>query len=345
MSFDGEALFFSPWRFPPRTERLLELIENFRRLGYQTVIIDWGGLFPWSDACFQSRFSYPEHAVVEAHKRAADAGLALVPRFPFGGGMSSFLSNPAYANLRLAGRDPDFIDPAAPGAVKFLCDLLEDMRALLPALPGIYLDPGGEGLADESYVPDLLEKVFPGFVDAARGLTLIASASLAETAGASCICTILSAKPEEIVSDHKCRLPPTAEIYLHLMPEAPGIPGEIRTEVTRSRKLRGGFERFAKRIDNCWEIIREAAESSFLPPSLGYSPERSGAALSYKAERLKEILAEATESLDGFVCILEPLTAPGILASWIGSRIAAVEEQIGDMREKNRLVTVWIERE
>ena len=345
MSFDGEALFFSPWRFPPRTERLLELVGDFRRLGYRTAIIDWGGLFPWSDASFRSRFSYPEHAVVEAYKRAADAGLALVPRFPFGGGMSSFLSSPAYENLRLGGRDPGFIDPAAPGAVKFLCDLLEDMRALLPALPGIYLDPGGEGLPDESYVPDLLEKVFPGLVDAAGGLKLIASSSLAETAGASDICTTLSAKPEDLVRDHKCRLPPTVEIYLDLMPEAPAIPGEIRTEVTRSRKLREGFERFAERIDRCWEIVREAAEGSFLPPSLGYSPERSGSELSCKADRLREILAEAMESLDGFGCILEPLTAPGIVASWVGSRVAAVEEQIIRVREKTRSVAVWIERE
>ncbi len=340
------ALFFSPALFPPRTERLIELVDAFRWLGYALVIIDWGNLFPWSEERFRGPLAYPEHAVVEVHKRAAESGLTLLPRLPAGGGMSTFLSLPRFKNLRLDGCYPDLLDPVVPGAAKFVSDLLEDMRALLPDLPGIYIDPELNGSNDEHYIKEFLGNLLPRLLEDTGDLPVVAHPCIAGSSGVCDRCASLVKEPDRFCELNYRGLPPTIEIYLDLMPRpSRGGASEIDHDLSRARKLRDTFERFLKDVDACWDLIRYNKETCLIPPSMGNTPEKTRADLRMTVDELQLKSAQMSESLDDALPLLEPLVAPGTLRQWGRSKIGPVRDQITQLQMQAYQVETWIETE
>ncbi len=342
MELKGPALFFAPWRFPPKAERLIRLVESFAGLGYRTVIIDWGGLFPWSEKRFQGKWSYPEHAVVEAHTRALGKGLVLLPRFPFGSGMSTFLSDPAYRALRLGGIDPDLLDPSAPGAAKFVCDLLDDMRVLLPDLEGIYIDPVTGGALDERYLGELLDRIFPRLLEAAAGLPVVTAPHTSGSPATDGRCSVLPVEPDDFGQKMRDELPPTIETHLDSMP---GFAAGVRIEGVEpefSAELRGKFESLLRRLNGCRGLMQAAAEDSALPPGLGYPLARSRVILKTAIDEAEAILAGLSAYGSELEPALKPYVAPGVLSGWIRSRIDPVRDQLGLLKAKYRTVEAWI---
>jgi len=342
MKTEGPALFFAPWRFPPTPERLIALVARFSAFGYRTVIVDWGGLFPWSEKRFQEQGVYPELAVVEAHRRASGNGLNLLPRLPFGSGMGNFLKSPGYGSLRLGGTDPEAIDPAAPGAAKFACDLLEDIRLLLPGLSGVYIDPVPGGAADPECLQCLAHRVLPRLLESASGLRLFAGkdvAGLPEMAG-TCACM----ETDRFIPSGNSGLPPTIEIYFDLMPGAAEGTKSEDGELRRSAGLREELGCFAQLLERSWTLIRAASEESFLPPALANSAQKSAAALRRALAELDVLLQRLAVAARGFEAVLGPMVAPGVSAGWSGSRIRALEEERERLEAKLRLVETWVER-
>lgn len=338
------ALFISPGLFPPKAERLIELIGRFSLSGYGLVIIDWGGLFPWSEKRFQCAAAYPEHAVVEVHSRAADAGLVLLPKLPAGGGMSTFLSPPGYRSLRLCGSDPDFLDPSAPGSSKFVSDLLEDMRALINDQDGVYISPLQNGVRDDGYRKDFCEILLPKLLDEAGDFPTIVDPSLAEATRKYKSSRVLTKEPERFFGINQSGLPPTIEIYLDLMsgePEGSILAGD--PEMVRSIELRALFELFAKDIDSCWDMIRKVREDASFPPCTGYSPQRSSVLYQNAIDDLESAIERLSNLVDDAAVPLKSCLDSDVLNRWGRSRIDPVIEQISQLRALSRQVQPWIE--
>jgi hypothetical protein len=346
MDAADRSLFFSPGLFPPKPERCIELVDTFRRCGYTLLVVDWGNLFPWSEERFQCPLTYPEHAVVEIHRRASESGLTLLPRLPVGGGMSNFLSPPGFRSLRLDRYDPEVLDPAAPGAAKFVTDLLEDMRALLPDLPGVYIDFELCGTKDDRDINDSLGCLISKVLEEAGRLPIIAGPSFSGDSGESDCYTSLVKNPECFCEQNYRGLPPTAEIFLDLMQKpSAGALVENDPDLNRARELRTIFEHFLKALDHCWNLIRTVRESTTLSPSMGYSPERSRVLFQRTIDELHQYVQRMTDLLESVETSLKPLIAPGILQWWGRSRIDSVREQISQLQVRSWQVETWIEME
>ena len=344
MEGPDRALYISLGLFPPKAERLIELVGRFRQFGYGLVIIDWGGLFPWSEKRFQCAQAYPEHAVVEVHSRAADSGLTLIPRLPAGGGMSTFLSPPGYRSLRLCGCDPDFIDPSSPGSAKFVSELLEDMRALLTDLSGVYIDPMHYGNPVDGYRKDFCEVFIPRVLEEAGGFPIIVPPFLAEAVCDHETSRALPRDPERFFGAKKGNLPPTLEIYLDLMPgpQADGFSSED-SEMVRSAELRALFEMFIRNVASCWELIRNVREDASFPPCTGYSPQRSQVLYQNAVGELESAVKRMDDLIDNAAAPLRSCIVPDVLRRWGRSRIDPVVEQISQLRALSRQVDSWIE--
>ncbi len=359
MELTETALYFEPWRFQPKTERLFELFDCFRRFGYKTAIVDWRGLFPWSEYKFRNRFAYSEHALVEIHRRAAEAGLQLVCRLSWGGGMGSFLSHPGYRHLRLREHDPDVINIDAPGAMKFLTDLLDDMVALLPELAGIYLDPGpvpvdraSAGSRDLNGSGILPEEPLRRFLDGVGNLRIIAAPCLSDQSLLRDQCIFMKKTPENFLDDGQSGFPPTLELYLDLMPRggsektdsdvARADEGDV--DRTRSTELRKKCAEVSFILEKCWESVRQLSEESYLPLPLGYTPEMSYASLFDGGRQLDRWIEESAVSLSDISRTLEPLLAPGVFDGWKESLLQPLRDQAAGLKQKARMVKVWIEK-
>jgi len=341
---EKKVLCFEPWRFQPKVERMIELIGCFGRFGYTTVIVDWRGLFPWSEERFRSRFAYPEHGIVEAYKEASAGNITLLTRLPCGSGMGNFLSHPGYRYLRNHPSDPETIRAGSQGAAKFVYDLLGDIVALIPDLAGIYIDPLPRQTVDQRYLEDLLGSIFPGLFDLTRGFAVIAAPYLSKWFLEEKRCTVLQAPPDIFFGADHTAIPPSLELYLHEMPCA-GAVAEDRRALEHSKTLKAECISVSKKIDECWRIIRMASEDSYLPAMLGCTPEMSRAILERYADEVKTLLEECERQFAEVSRLFGPFLLPGILDRWIESRIRPVDEQIGRIREKARMVEVWIRRQ
>lgn len=340
------ALYFKPWKFQPKTERLISLFGSFRRFGYKTVIIDWGGLFPWSERLFRSRFCYPEHAVVKAYAQAADAGVELYSRLPCGSGMGNFLSHPAYRSLRRTHQDPETIGATAIGATAFICELLSDMLSLLPGLQGVYIDPVADGGVDADYITKLLKDLLPRLHEQAPELSLIGAPYLKKQGFPIDLCKVLPSPPDDFVRDAPTVFPPTVELYFDKMPTACTLePCSELDEREGVASLRQKLLALGETLRGSWEYIREVEETFCLPASLGFSPgivcSKVRRAVVLLKKQVDELFFELLEVLAG----LKPLVYPGIVEAWVASRTKPIEEQIFMLEQRANALEVWIEAE
>ncbi len=348
-----QTLLFSPFRFPPRPERLLRLMELLPRLGFSRLIIDWGGLFPWTlDERFQSRLAYTDQVIAEADKAARQHGMENIPRLPVGRNMSCFLAHPTYRHLRLESNNPDVLDPNAPGVRKFIGDLLEDVISLTPEIVGVYFDPEPETPVLTEYakllVTTLLPAIGPEIVR--LGLCLF----MREDA-----IGVVDPVPESDVMEwvrpvrfplgyaHPLYFPPTLELALAALAESTGVDvTDLEAcELSHSGLLRDGFSSFCEGESICWQLIRSARQILVMSPSLGYCPARIFGEMDGLVRRLHEKLLAIDGLTEELRAGLLPATYHSVVTGWLRSRLEPIREELAVLRSRQRQVEAWMESE
>jgi hypothetical protein len=260
--------------------------------------------------------------------------------------MSDFLSPQAFRTLRFEGVDTDRLDPAAPGAVKFITDLAEDIVALLPDLPGVYVDPFLTRSVDERYGELYCRKIVPRLLDQTMPVPVFFGPGLDMRGECSSRADFFSDPPDLISIGSRPDLPPTVEIDLGSMrqPED-GRGGAPDRDIGRSVALRKKFEAFAGEVRGSWELIRSASEKSMLSPLLGYGPLPKLSVLTRSIEGLKSSLLRLNRFAEEAASLIEPCLVPGTLERWTSSKIDPIREGISRLEACSRQVTSWIETE
>jgi hypothetical protein len=258
--------------------------------------------------------------------------------------MHNFLAPPAFKCYRLDGADPDIMDPGAPGASKFISDLIEDMLSLLPDLPGVYVDTAAGAPPEVGYVECFQKMLLQQLSGLTTPLPVVFGPCCKDISSGLSNCTTLSHEPHLLPRGMCAELPPTVEAYFELMPEPVCDKSQTSdSELERSRRLREVFSHIAQETGKCWKIIRDASENSMLPPSLGFAPLRTLADLRRSIDKLNTILRSLSGLHDKAAGLLEPLTAPDVLEGWWFSKIDPIREQVLRLEARALQVKTWIE--
>lgn len=130
-----DGIFIDLTILPPTPERLARHLKMFREADFSTVVIDWGGMFPWTCAeGIHAPWGYDEHMV---DRISETSEIDLVPVLPLRTRADFILSLPEFSSMRHR-EYPGFIDTAAPGVLKLFEELIEDLMSLLPRTRRVY---------------------------------------------------------------------------------------------------------------------------------------------------------------------------------------------------------------
>lgn len=128
---------------PPTPERLLRLLEIFAGARYNTVLIEWEDMFPWTvDERFRCETAYSPEVIRSFAEKAAQLGVEIIPLVQCLGHMETPLSVPGYERLREVPDRPDVLNPLAPGARELVESMVYDVLQLLPRVKRFHL--GGD---------------------------------------------------------------------------------------------------------------------------------------------------------------------------------------------------------
>jgi len=316
------------------------------------VVVEWGGLFPWTlDERFQSRLAYTEDILTGLQKSAGELGVSLIPRLPAGGNMSCFLAHPAYRHLRRKS-DPDVIEPTAPGAAKFVSDLLEDIFSLLPTTEGVFFDPEPGRNVPGEYTDLVVANLLPTICNEAvrSDLRIFVPGRIRLSAFAAIdkelVDSIVALSPKTALPSSP-ELPPSAELVLDTLAASfHAADGALpEPDLEESRALRERFGAFCQSLNVCWSLIRATKQMLLTSTSLGHCI----AMVTHKAGRLvgeieREIGGSTilAKELDGE---LSPSVSGGAVALWLGSRIEPVKEEHAALENRVRQLEMWMESE
>ncbi|MBT3273245.1 MAG: hypothetical protein HN368_08835 [Spirochaetales bacterium] len=322
MEKSDKILYLEPNRFPFLPKRLIDILYLVKDTDFSQIVIDWSGLFPWSlDERFRCEYSYSEHEVSGFHKLAADLGIDAIPCLPLGSGMACFLSVPSYRYLRISDDEVDIINPAAPGAAKFVCDLLNDIVTLLPDLTSISIDtnPRSSIYGNEEYFRMVETSLMPNISSELAGLQL---GLLNDLTGAVSI---------EQMKGWMPGLPPTWEIFWD----------QLGAEGSRSSELRDQFSELADSLDSAWYHVRIARE---LAVSAGFHSEsprgyenKLGQVYRALTVLIGGLLTAGVELSNGLTSLIDA----AVIQSWLLEQIEPLREEEAVIGSRYRQLTGW----
>lgn len=357
MAKENRAFYYAPGMFPPKPERLLELVEFFSHSGYSPLIIDWGGLFPWSiDERFQNPMAYTEQVICELSARLKRLGTEHVPVLPAGPNMSCFLSLPAYRFLRWDDDDPDILDPAAPGAAKFVCDLLDDIVALLPDLRSIFLHITGpqRTTSGEGYPAAYAHRLLPKIVEEAkqREIRVVVPEPYFqgfEEPAATDLPGVFDMFGEtdrespvslRDLESWDAALPDSPELFLDRLGMRAGVGASDKIAV-RAYELRADFSDFCGVLDNGWLTARAAREAAIPSPALGSSPARACRRMKRAAAELEADISRLEEIGARLHARILRYTDESVITGWLRSRIEPLLEEAVVLASRLRQMELW----
>jgi len=128
---------------PPTPERLLSLLDVFKGLGFNSVLVEWEDTFPWTvDERFRSSTAYSPECITEFCRKAKTLDLEVIPLIQCLGHMENTLSVPGYEHLREIADNESGLDPMAPGARELIQSMVDDVMKLMPEVKYFHL--GGD---------------------------------------------------------------------------------------------------------------------------------------------------------------------------------------------------------
>lgn len=128
---------------PPTPKRLLELLDILAELRYNTILVEWENMFPWTvDSEFRSPKYYTPKQLDGFYKKAKELKIELIPLVQTIGHMETFLSPPKYKHLRECPDKSDVINPLAKGSKSFIESLVNDVLKQMPHINHFHL--GGD---------------------------------------------------------------------------------------------------------------------------------------------------------------------------------------------------------
>ncbi len=128
---------------PPTPKRMLELLELIAAARYNTVLLEWEDMFPWtiSDE-FRSPYCYTKKDIFGFNRTASRLGLELIPLVQCLGHMETPLGPAKYKGLRELPHDCFGLNALAKGARELVQAMVEDVMELMPGLKHFHL--GGD---------------------------------------------------------------------------------------------------------------------------------------------------------------------------------------------------------
>jgi hypothetical protein len=129
--------------FPPRPDRLLELIRHFHDMGISMLLLEFEDLFPWSvDERLQSPYAYPESVVDAVQNECLRLSLPLGCVLTNAGIPDCATHVSSFRRLQDGLLVPDAVEAHATSALGLARHLVDDLLSLLPRLSGLYLRRG-----------------------------------------------------------------------------------------------------------------------------------------------------------------------------------------------------------
>jgi hypothetical protein len=129
--------------FPPRPDRLLELIRHFHDMGISMLLLEFEDLFPWSvDERLQSPYAYPESVVDAVQNECLRLSLPLGCVLTNAGIPDCATHVSSFRRLQDGLVVPDAVEAHATSALGLTRHIVDDLLSLLPRLSGLYLRRG-----------------------------------------------------------------------------------------------------------------------------------------------------------------------------------------------------------
>jgi hexosaminidase len=128
---------------PPTPERLLSLLDVFAAMRFNSVLVEWEDMFPWTcDPRFRCATAYTPEQVRAFLNKAQELGIEVIPLVQSLGHMETPLKFPEYAHMREVPDDTGGLNPLAPGARELVQRMVDDVLALMPDIRHFHL--GGD---------------------------------------------------------------------------------------------------------------------------------------------------------------------------------------------------------
>lgn len=128
---------------PPTFERLMALIDVFGQMRFNTVVIEWEDMFPWSfDPLLRHPCHYTPEQVRRLDARCGELEIDLIPLVQSLGHMEFVLQHDRYHALRECPKRADALHPLHEGAADLVLQMVDDVMSLMPRIGHFHL--GGD---------------------------------------------------------------------------------------------------------------------------------------------------------------------------------------------------------
>ncbi len=135
--FEVRALNIDFSTVQPKPDYLLSLLDKLSELEINTLLVKWGGSYPWTtDFRLCTDFSFPEEVIDKFGKKAEELTIELIPFLPSVSDVAHVFEFPGYAMLKQhhPGRHSD-----STILVPLLEEFLEDIATLLPQVQRFFI--------------------------------------------------------------------------------------------------------------------------------------------------------------------------------------------------------------
>lgn len=127
----------------PSFDRLLRLLEIFKVLNFQIILLEWEDMFPWTcDERFRNPHAYTRDEVGKLSERCEELGLRIIPLVQGLGHSENVLRISDYKELREVPNRTDVFHPMNPEAPALLARMVCDVLELFPHVTHFHL--GGD---------------------------------------------------------------------------------------------------------------------------------------------------------------------------------------------------------
>lgn len=128
---------------PPTFERLMALVEVFDKMRFNSVVVEWEDMFPWSfDPKLRNASHYTAEQVKQFAKRCAELDIEIIPLIQCLGHLEFILQHEPYQHLAECPEYADTLNPLHEGSVKLVLQMVDDVLELLPEVTHFHL--GGD---------------------------------------------------------------------------------------------------------------------------------------------------------------------------------------------------------
>lgn len=128
---------------PPTEEGLLRLPKIVRSLGYDSILVEWEGMYPWKvDPLFRSPMAYSRSTIRGFFDNLVTEGLSYIPLVQSLGHLENVLVHECYADLREDPQRCDTIRPLSARAGSLIQAMIQDVLSEGPNPEYIHL--GGD---------------------------------------------------------------------------------------------------------------------------------------------------------------------------------------------------------